>query len=96
MALNCHNFVLRLRFAKIAVKLFVQKSKIKLFWLKIMPLPGKFPGDAHAAADCSFAFAWLSRLTCRIQPRDLFMIRTRFFSHRFKRVYMTQLMALYI
>ena len=32
---------------KIAVfKLFVQKAR-KRFRLKIMPLPGKFPGDAH-------------------------------------------------
>ena len=35
------------KIAKIGVfELFVQKSG-KKFWLKIMPLPGKFPGDAH-------------------------------------------------
>ena len=38
--------------AKIAVlKVFVQKSEQFFFWLKIMPLPGKFPGDAHAASN---------------------------------------------
>ena len=44
--LNALNFVLNVRkFAKIAVfKLFVQKSE-KSFWLKITPLPGKFPND---------------------------------------------------